>query len=191
MPIRSHTILSGSAAATSTTKSTVPRSHTSSTICEATSCTESSRRPSMRGVNPADTSLRIRAVAGILKNSAAAESVVAHRDSLGRTVDLWILGDLGDAFFPPSPNGSKWKYKARTIPSETLRRLEPVAPLLDPRPDEALLLTRSAVVNNESAAPWFRHVHSKAAETVAELDGGSSLSSIDGRLLGPCPGWTR
>ena len=64
IPIRSHTIRSGRRAATSVTKSHSPRSQTSSTIIEAWSCTESSSRASIRGVNPADTSRLSRAWRG-------------------------------------------------------------------------------------------------------------------------------
>ena len=54
----------GSRAATSVTKSHSPRSQTSSTMIVAWSCTESSSRASIRGVNPAATSRRSRAWRG-------------------------------------------------------------------------------------------------------------------------------
>ena len=106
----SQMIRSGSAAATSVTKSISPRGATSSTISAAMRSTASSSRASMRGVKPAETSLRSRAWRG---SSMAIIEPKYSLNSGGLSMIVMPAAELNRSGCLESSRMSAWRVMAQ------------------------------------------------------------------------------
>jgi hypothetical protein len=110
------------------------------------------------------------------------------RPAVSEVVERWVdptVREIRLAHELLSGLNAGWEMdERRTVPAPTLRGLSRAVDRLLFKPNEAVLLLRSAVAENEEAGLWLEVVKKNAAPLVKPLEEGGSGRSVDPRLVG-------